>query len=103
MTGSNTHPMRLVTIVVEALAQEPLTRMLTEEGARGYTLFEVQGQGATGARVGDIAEFGNIQVEAVVQPEVAVRILDRLEREFFPRFATVAFEAEVRVLRPEKF
>ncbi len=35
----NTHPMKLLTIVVEALARERVTRILAEEGARGHTAF----------------------------------------------------------------
>ena len=35
----NTHSMKLVTIICEALAREPLKKLLTETGAHGYTLF----------------------------------------------------------------
>lgn len=95
--------MRLVTIVGEALARERLTRLLAEEGAHGYTLFAVEGAGAQGSRVADIAEFANIQVEVIVTPTVAERLLARLQRDFFPHFAMIAYETEVRVLRREKF
>jgi len=44
-----THPMRLVTIVCEALAREPVKQLLVETGAHGYTLFPVEGAGAQGA------------------------------------------------------
>ena len=30
-------------------------------------------------------------------------MLERLERDFFPRYAMIAFESDVRVVRPEKF
>ena len=99
----NTHPMKLVTIICEALAREPLTRLLKEVGAHGFTLFEVEGLGARGSRVADIAEFANIQVEVVAQPAVAERLLARLEKDFFPRFAMIAYETDVRVLRADKF
>lgn len=99
----NTHPMKLVTIICEALARERLTRLLAEEGAHGYTLFAVEGTGAKGSRVADIEEFANIQVEVIVTSTVAERLLERLQREFFPHFAMIAYETEVQVLRPEKF
>ena len=99
----STHPMKLVTIVCEALAREPLTALLHEVGAHGYTLFTVEGSGAKGARVADIQEFANIQVEVIVPPGVAGQVLARLERDFFPRYAMVAYESDVRVLRREKF
>jgi len=95
--------MKLVTIVCEALAREPLTALLHEVGAHGYTLFTVEGSGAKGPRLGDIQEFANIQVEVIVPPGVAGQILGRLEKDFFPRYATVAYESDVRVLRPHKF
>lgn len=98
-----THPMRLVTVVCEALARDRVTRLLEEEGARGYTAFPVTGFGAKGARDGDIAESGNVQIEAIVPEAVAGRALERLAREILPYFATVVYESEVRVLRQEKF
>jgi nitrogen regulatory protein PII len=99
----NTHPMKLVTIVCEALAREWLTRLLLEEGAHGYTLFRVEGTGAKGSRVADIEEFTNIQVEVVVPAAVAERLLTRLHRDFLPHFAVIVFESDVQVLRPQKF
>jgi len=99
----NTHPMKRVTIVCEALPREPLQALLQEAGSHGYTMFTVEGSGAQGPRVADIQEFANIQVEVIVQPSVAVSLLSRLEKEFFPRYAMIAYESDVRVLRPEKF
>jgi nitrogen regulatory protein PII len=95
--------MKLVTIVCEAYAREAVTKLLPEVGAHGYTLFAVEGDGSQGKRPGDIPEFANIQIEVVVSPTVADTLLTRLEKEFFPRYAMIAFECEVRVLRKEKF
>jgi nitrogen regulatory protein PII len=99
----NTYPMKMVTIICEALVREPLTQLLDEVGAQGYTLFSVEGSGARGLRTGDIQEFGNIQVEVVVTPKVAEILLERLQEEFFRQVAMIAYESEVRVLRPGKF
>lgn len=99
----NTFPMKLVTIVCEALAREHLTRLLTEAGALGYTMFSVQGTGAKGSRVADIEEFGNIQIEVIVPAPVAERLLERLREDILPHFAVIVYETEVRVLRPDKF
>jgi nitrogen regulatory protein P-II 2 len=99
----DTHPMKLVTVVCEALAREPVQLLLSEVGAHGYTVFQVEGAGAQGERAGDIREFGNIQLEVIVPPAVAEKLLSRLQREFFPRYAMVAYESDVRVLRREKF
>ena len=67
------------------------------------TQFAVEGDGHQGRRTGEIREFANIQVEVIVPPAVADELLARLEREFFPRFAIVAYESDVRVLRSDKF
>lgn len=99
----NTHPKKLITIVCEALARERLTRLLTEEGAHGYTLFAVEGSGTHGSRVADIEEFANIQVEVLVTTDAAERLLSRLHRDFLPHFVAIVFETDVRVLRPDKF
>ncbi len=98
-----TYPMTRVTIVTEALAREAIRRLLAEVGAHGYTIFPVEGAGAQGERPADIAEFGNIQVEVIARPAVAEELLGRLHREFFPKYAMIAYESEVRVLRGDKF
>ena len=54
-------------------------------------------------RPADIPEFANIQIEVIVQPAVAQTLLERLAKDFFPRYGMVAFESDVRVLRPGKF
>jgi nitrogen regulatory protein PII len=97
------HPMKLVTVICEALAREPLTRLLEDVGAHGYTLFPVEGKGAKGGRPGDIVEFANIQLEVIVPTAVAEKLLERLEHEFFPRYAIVTYLGDVQVLRPQKF
>lgn len=99
----STHPMKLVTIVCEALAREHLMRLLADEGIGGYTLFPVEGAGHKGERIADIAEYANIQVESIVSAETSERLLARLHRDFFPHFTMIAYEADVRVLRREKF
>ncbi len=95
--------MKLVTIVCEAYAKDAVTKLLREVGAHGYTLFAVEGDGSRGKRPADIPEFANIQIEVLVPPEVALILLERLERELFSRYGMIAFESDVRVLRPKKF
>ncbi|MFN7138747.1 MAG: P-II family nitrogen regulator [Limisphaerales bacterium] len=98
-----THPMKLVTIVCEAYAKEAVKQLLKEVGAHGYTLFAVEGEGSSGERPADIPEFTNVQIEVVLQPSAATNLLARLQKELFPRFGMIAFEADIRVLRPGKF
>ena len=95
--------MKLVTIVCEALARSAVTDLLLQVGANGYTLFSVEGVGAQGSRVADIEEFANIQIEVLLQPEPALELLSRLERDFFARFAMIAYSTDVEVIRNTKF
>jgi len=97
------HPMKLVTIVTEAYAREPLLRLLTEVGAHGYTLQLVEGSGSQGDRTADMPESANIDLKVIVSPETAERLMTRLHEGFFARYAMVAYESDVRVLRPGKF
>lgn len=98
-----THPMKRVTVVCEKLAREAVLRLIQEVGAHGWTLWEVEGSGHQGPRMADIPEFTNIQIEIIVRPPVAQELLSRLQREFFTRYAMIAWETEIRVLRSDKF
>ena len=102
-TSMNTYPMKRVTIVCESLAREPVLKMIESMGAHGWTLFSVQGSGHQGERPSDIPEFSNIQVEVIVPPKVSDSLLQGLQSELFKKFAMVAYEQDIRVLRPEKF
>ena len=95
--------MKLVTIVCEAYALEPLKTLLREVGAHGWTHFAVEGAGEGGERAGEMKEFANVQIEVVLQPAAAQALLARLEREFFPHYGMIAFESDVRVMRSAKF
>ena len=99
----NTHPMKLVTIVSEAYALDPVKTLLREVGAHGWTHFPVEGAGAGGERAGEMKEFANVQIEVVLSPDAAGELLARLREDFFPRYGMIAFESDVRVLRAGKF
>jgi nitrogen regulatory protein PII len=98
-----TTPMKLVTMVCEAYALEAVKKLLRDVGASGWTHFAVEGAGAGGERGGETKEFANVQIEVVLQPAAAQALLERLERELFPRYGMIAFEADVRVIRSAKF
>lgn len=97
------HPMKLVTIICEAFARNFVVDTLKDVGAHGFTLFPVEGQGAQGSRIADIEEFANIQIEVVLPPEQALTLLERLERDYFARFAMIAYSTDIEVIRSAKF
>ena len=75
--------MKLVTIVCESYAREPVTQLLRIVGANGWTLFPVEGEGSHGKRFADIQESANIQIEVIVPPEVSAQLLEKLSDELF--------------------
>ena len=95
--------MKLVTIVCESYAKEAVRKLLREVGAHGCTHFAVEGDGSKGERPADIREFANIQIEVILPPERADALLERLHKELFSRYAMIAYETDVRVLRADKF
>ena len=101
--SSTPHPMRLVTIVCEALAKDLVLKLARDCGAHGATISTASGFGATGERPADIEEAANVRVELVVSPETSARVVERVERDLFPRFACIVWESDVRVLRRGKF
>jgi nitrogen regulatory protein PII len=102
-TDMSAHTMKLVTVVCEALARTAVTKLLREVGAHGYTLSQVEGVGSKGERTAEIAELANIKVEVIVPTAVCSHLLERLQAEFFPRYAIIAYESDVRVVRSDKF
>lgn len=96
-------PMKLVTIVCEAILEDRVVELLHEVGATGHTAFPVHGSGNQGDRSADISEMANVQIQVLVKPSVAEALLNRLQNELFAAFAMVAYESDVRVLRPDKF
>jgi len=98
----NTHPLTLLTIVSETLLKERLIHELREAGAKGFTITEVSGEGSRQRRVSEILGE-NIKIEVIVKPEIADKILSVLQKQFFPRYAVVAYLSEVQVVREEKY
>jgi nitrogen regulatory protein PII len=98
-----THPMKLVTVVCEALAREAVERLLAEVGAHGFTVLAAEGRGEKGERLGEMEGFANVKFEVIIPPAVAAALLERLAKEYFQRYAIVAYETDIRILRPLKF
>lgn len=92
-----------LTIVAESIVQERLVRALAASGAQGWTMSMAQGQGPSAH--GDVSDIegGNVRIETLVSPEVAVRIWAALERDFFPHYAVSAWQYDVKVARLARY
>ena len=98
----NTHPLTLLTIVSETLLKERLIHELREAGAKGFTITEASGEGSRQRRVSEILGE-NIKIEVIVKQETADKILTVLQKQFFPRYAVIAYLSDVQVVREEKY
>ena len=98
----NTADRQLITIVAEAVVERRITEDVKKCGARGYSLSHVTGEGVTGKHTIDL-NGPSIRLESVVTEEVAQKILEMLARDYFDRYAVVAWLTPARVARPERF
>ncbi len=94
--------LKLVTIVAESLLEKRLVEEIKRLGAKGYTITPARGEGSRGIRSVDW-EGQNIRLETIVSEEVALRILQRLQEEYFPHYAVIAYVENVWVVRGEKY
>jgi len=98
----NTYTLTLLTIVAEALLKDRLINEVRQAGAKGFTVTEVSGEGSRQRRVSELLG-DNIKIEVIAKRETADNILTILQKDFFPRFAVVAFMSDVQVVREEKY
>jgi len=98
----NTYTLTLLTIVAEALLKDRLINEVRQAGAKGFTVTEVSGEGSRQRRVSELLG-DNIKIEVIAKRETADKILTILQKDFFPRFAVVAFMSDVQVVREEKY
>ena len=94
--------LRLVTIIAEPILEADLVQMVREQGAKGYSLSRVEGAGMREQRLGSL-EGPNIRIETLVAPAVADKIMAKLQDEFFPRYALIAYLLDAQVVRGEKY
>lgn len=98
----NTSDRQLITIVAEAVVERRIIDDVKKCGAKGYSLSHVTGEGVTGKHSIDL-NGPSIRLESVVTEEVAQQILEMLARDYFERYAVVAWLTPARVARPDRF
>ena len=90
-----------MTIVAEHVLRERLIDEIQQAGARGYTVFAVDGEGSRHRRVSEVLG-GNIQLETLVSSTVAEKLWTILQRDYFPHHAIIVYTHTVHVIRGEK-
>ncbi len=97
-----TRPLVLLTIVAEHVLRDRLIHDIQQAGARGFTVYEVEGEGSRHRRVSEVLG-SNIKIETIVSAEVSDRLLSILARDYFPNYAVIAYTQSVQVVRGEKY
>jgi nitrogen regulatory protein P-II 2 len=98
------YPLKLVTVVGEAVVMDDIAEKGIELGATGYTLSEVLGHGSRSARnVIDMGGAKTMKLEFVVPSDVAVEILTHVSHEYFEHYAIIAWLSDVSVMRGEQY
>jgi nitrogen regulatory protein PII len=94
---------KLLTITCEILAQKNIMEILTKHEITGYTIYEVNGNGARGIRGQGLQNEKNIKIEIILREEKLQDIVEEVSRTLFANFAIVLYVSDVGVLRTEKF
>jgi len=98
------YPLRLVTVVGEAVIMDDIAERGVKLGASGYTMSDVNGHGSRSARnVQVMGEAKTQRLEFVVPSDVAVEILTYVSHEYFEHYAIIAWLSDVHVVRGEQY
>jgi len=94
--------LRKVTIIAERVLRDDLIELVKAKGAKGWTLAMVEGEGSRGIRASEW-EGRNVQLDALVSPEVADTIMEEVGSRYFKDWSVIVYVADVEVLRKDKY
>jgi nitrogen regulatory protein P-II 2 len=94
--------LKKLTVIAEALLRDRLVNDLKAQGVRGYSLSRVEGEGTRHFHASDF-EGDNVQIESIVSPDIAEKVLEHLKSHYFEDFSIIAYTQDVQVLRKERF
>lgn len=97
------HSRKLVVIIAEGALEKALVKDVLALGAHGYTVSDVRGGGAHGAREATWEADRNIRIEIICDDSLARRIAAHVKDRYSAHYALIVYVAEIGVLRPEKF
>lgn len=93
---------KLLTIVCEGALESRLIKDVLALGAKGYTVTDAHGTGPRNQRNGDL-EGGNVRLEIVTDEATLAKVIEQLEKEYFPNYAVSVWVSDVEVLRQERY
>jgi nitrogen regulatory protein P-II 2 len=102
MTMVQTARVTLVTIIAAFELEDRLVQDLRRLGVRGYTLGKVDGRGLHGSRMAGLVDAPNLRLEALVDAQMAARILERIATRYVDQ-PLMAYTHEVQAMPAEHF
>ena len=97
------HPTKLLVIVAEAALEKALVQDIKRLGAHGYTVHDVRGAGAAGAREGAWEADRTIEMKVICDADVADRIGQAVLAAYGEHYGLSMFFSDVSVLRADKY
>jgi nitrogen regulatory protein PII len=101
-------PAKKLVIITEKVLLKKVAKIIDESGATGYTVVDAGGKGSRNVRssgqpsVSDTQ--GNIKFEVLTEnPDMALKISDRVALEFFDDYSGIAYLCDAEVLYAHKF
>lgn len=98
-----THTKKLLVIIGESALEKFLVRDIKEFGANGYTIADVRGGGARGAREAAWEGDRSIRMEIICDDSVAQKIAEHVLKVYAINFSLSLYFGDVSVIRGEKF
>lgn len=96
------HPLKLVTIVAESVLKERIIHDILQQGAKGYSMSEVEGEGSRHLRAGE-HPGQNFKFEIITDAEKAEKLLEKVSKHYFANYAVIAYVQDVQVIRGDKY
>ncbi len=93
---------KLLTVVCEGALEPRLIKDLLALGAKGYTVTDAHGTGPRNQRNADL-EGGNIRLEVVTDEATLIKIIERLQSDYFPNYSVSVWISRVKVLRQDRY
>jgi hypothetical protein len=92
----------MLTIIAEEALSSAIEKEIIALGAKGYTTSTVSGRGISGIRDNQW-EGENVKIETVATNDTCKAILAFIEKNYFDKYAIIAFHFPVTVIRTDHF
>jgi nitrogen regulatory protein PII len=95
-------PLKLVTIIAADSLKNHIVKDIQSLGAKGYTVSYVEGKGEKELR-NSAWEGENVKIETIVSSDACDKIMTYLQKNYFDKYAMIAFSTDVMVVRSTHF